>query len=140
MQRNHAIDSMCLFCAFLIICIHTPFPGDTGLLVTSIARTAVPFFFIVSGYYFAYKEKTPYKPLKKVFLLILEATVIYSVWVTIILIVGNHDIIRCFGEMLSMKNIWRLLIFNYSPVRDHLWYLNALLVVHIIEITVHRWG
>lgn len=139
MKRNHAIDSARLLCAFLVICIHTPFPGIIGG-VTSIARTAVPFFFIVSGYFYSYKEEQSLKPVRKVLCLIFESTLIYFVWVMFVLLSGKHDIWAYFREMITIKTMYSFLAFNFSPLRDHLWYLNALLYVYLLETIAHRYG
>lgn len=120
MRRNYAIDSARLLCSFLVICIHTPFPGIIGEGITSIVRTAVPFFFIVSGYFYSYKEEQLLEPVRKVLCLIFETTLIYFVWVMFVLFFGKHDIWDYFREMISSKNICSFLVFNFSPLREHL--------------------
>ena len=51
-KRNNGIDILRLLCAFLVVCIHARFPGVIGEYIKAIARIAVPFFFICSGYLF----------------------------------------------------------------------------------------
>ena len=55
--RNCSIDLFRLYCAVLVVAIHTsPFMDQNnklGFISTQvIPRIAVPFFFIVSGYYY----------------------------------------------------------------------------------------
>ena len=51
MTRNRSIDALrAIACAFVLF-VHCPFPGVFGVLVSALARFAVPFFLMVSGYY-----------------------------------------------------------------------------------------
>ena len=58
-SRNHTIDALKLLFAFLIIAIHVQLFRDHPVLFScttqSLFRIGVPFYFIVSGYYFAGK-------------------------------------------------------------------------------------
>lgn len=47
--RNNTIDALRFFFAFCVVCIHVPLLG--GKFATPIFRCAVPFFYMVSGYY-----------------------------------------------------------------------------------------
>lgn len=57
--RNKTIDVMRLFCALLVVMIHTDlfceYNAYIHLVVQVISRVAVPFFCVTSGYYFAKK-------------------------------------------------------------------------------------
>lgn len=62
MKRYNAIDLARILAAFLVICVHTDpliHYSDTGnyFLVSVLARLAVPFFFVVSGFFFGKKIK-----------------------------------------------------------------------------------
>ena len=48
-QRNHAIDFMRFLMAFLVVVIHVPLFCSSALMPA--ARCAVPFFYMVSGYF-----------------------------------------------------------------------------------------
>lgn len=50
-KRNEGIGILRLICAFLVVCIHIPFPGAIGQFIKAVARVAVPVFFISSGYF-----------------------------------------------------------------------------------------
>ena len=39
-NRVENIDILKSFCAFLIVCIHVPFPGIVGAFITTLARIA----------------------------------------------------------------------------------------------------
>lgn len=49
-MQNRTLDFFKGLACLLVILIHTPFPGATGIFFISIARFAVPFFFMISGY------------------------------------------------------------------------------------------
>ena len=58
-SRADNIDILKATCAFLIVCIHVPFPGVIGKYFTALTRIAVPVFFMITGYfYFDVEEKT----------------------------------------------------------------------------------
>lgn len=42
--RAEQIDALKAVCAFLVVCIHAPFPGKIGEYFTSLTRIAVPIF------------------------------------------------------------------------------------------------
>lgn len=52
-SRVDSIDILKAICAFLIVCIHVPFPGNIGEYVTTLARIAVPIFFMITGYFYS---------------------------------------------------------------------------------------
>ncbi len=64
-KRIGAIESARFIAAFAVICIHYFYSKDKDLtlIVNQIARFAVPFFFVVSGYFLAEKLKTNDKPI-----------------------------------------------------------------------------
>ena len=47
-RSAHSIDVWRLFAAFLVVCVHFPLPGMAGGIAITYAKTAVPFFIIVS--------------------------------------------------------------------------------------------
>ena len=56
-KRNQIVDVFKIVSAIFVVFLHFPFPGYLGKAVFSIARFAVPFFFIVSGYYYSKSNK-----------------------------------------------------------------------------------
>ena len=61
-SRADNIDILKALCAFLIVCIHVPFPGKVGAYFTTLTRVAVPVFFMITGYFYSdtvarHKEK-----------------------------------------------------------------------------------
>lgn len=50
-MRNRTFDLFKWAAALFVLLLHVPFPGDVGGTVRMFARWAVPFFFMVSGYF-----------------------------------------------------------------------------------------
>lgn len=44
MRRAGYVDILKALCAFLVVCIHAPFPGIVGDYFTALSRVAVPIF------------------------------------------------------------------------------------------------
>lgn len=78
-KRYDALNIARFIAALLVVAIHTsPIEGNLGyLLCNVIARVAVPFFFVTSGYFFyiKFKENNGYK---KIY--IKKLVVLYTVW------------------------------------------------------------
>lgn len=63
MIRNRSIDAVrAIACAFVLF-VHCPFPGAFGIIVSALARFAVPFYLMVSGYYACRETDTAMLPL-----------------------------------------------------------------------------
>ena len=68
-KRIYSIDTMRIIAMVFVVLIHTePFEGMgrygnlANFLIDSSARFAVPFFFLTSGYFFAYKPFVEIRP------------------------------------------------------------------------------
>ena len=52
-SRAASLDVLKAICAFLVVCIHVPFPGKVGEYFTALTRVAVPIFFMITGFFHA---------------------------------------------------------------------------------------
>ncbi|MDD5021042.1 MAG: acyltransferase [Endomicrobiaceae bacterium] len=85
LDRNCSLDIFRYFCALLVVAIHIhPFMDvnySMGYLATQIIpRIAVPFFFVLSGYYFIqnlYNNSSVFKTVRKIFIVYILWSVIY---------------------------------------------------------------
>ncbi len=127
--RSCSIDKLKTLAAFLVVCIHVPFPGIVGDLLSPITRIAVPVFFMISGYF--YKEDKSIKHIKKVLILVCASNFIYVFWNFIVALL-KHEMSQ-FIAVFSLSNTLRFLLFNETHFGYHLWYLSALLYVLIIR-------
>lgn len=131
--RNTAIDKMKLIAAFLVVAIHISvfqsINGTLDFIVTRIiARIAVPFFFMVSGYFVLAKwgldgrkqKGTIIRFMKKTALLYLAATLLY---LPVNIYAGNF---KGYGVGQGLKDLL------FDGAFYHLWYLPAVLLGMII--------
>lgn len=136
--RNNNIDIIKSICAFLIVCIHVPFPGETGSYITALSRIAVPIFFMITGYFYSdvVKKGRTARQIKKLFILMVEANLVYFVWKWFYTaVISNADFI---SSTFTVKNLLKFVIFNDSPLSGHLWYLGAILYVLIITAVAKK--
>ncbi|KAB8308039.1 hypothetical protein EH227_15590 [Rouxiella chamberiensis] len=124
--RNNAIDFVKILMAILVISIHTITPSGTldYLLTQSIARVAVPFFFIAAGYYFPSNPKAA--DIKKT---VFRLTCLYIAWCVFYLPFEISDIAMkhrstggyAFESLYILVKGWR-----------HLWFMPALIIGMIV--------
>lgn len=134
-KRNITLEILKLFAAYMVIFIHVLFYGAVGAVVDSLAKFAVPFFFLVSGFY-SYKI-TPDKIKKRIIHIVklfLIALISYTFFDTITFLLNNNidQIAPYFSEYLNPNKIINLILFNAPIYTGHLWYLLALIYVYII--------
>lgn len=139
-SRADNIDILKAVCAFLIVCIHVPFPGKFGAYFMTLTRVAVPIFFMISGYFYSdtirrHKEK---RQIKKILMLVLEANLLFLLWNIVLSILKREDIVAYAQSTLTGKNLLIFLIFNESPLAGHLWYLGAILYVLLIVLLMDK--
>lgn len=133
-RRDEGLDFLKLICAFLVVCIHIPFPETINKFFSPLTRIAVPIFFMITGYYYSSilecgKVKNQ---INKIFKLFIIANIIYVFFdLAKTLLNGNQ-----FGHWLENTFGWKklaiFLAFNVSPFASHLWYLGAILYVLIL--------
>jgi serine/alanine racemase len=139
MKRNSSIDSFRIIAAILIVFLHVPqlylvaYENPIWAGVMCIARLAVPFFFVVSGYYLFSKNahdiaQKSLRAAKKLLALILVSFLIYAVIGIIMHTINIEDYLNPFSYV-------KLLIFNYPKDLigvKMLWFLPALLYINLI--------
>lgn len=133
-ERNYVLDIAKIVASFCVICIHSTFKGKE--LVYPLLRIAVPFFFSVSGFLYETVEKNQAKyclaQIKKYIWYIVFCSVLYFV-LNMQFMGWKEDWINIFKWIISPKIILNMLLFNYSPFWEPLWFLSAMLYVWIIE-------
>ena len=136
--RSNAIDILKALCAFFIVCIHIPFPGIFGVYIVTLARIAVPIFFMITGYFYSGTviRNGEIRQIKKIFSLFLVANLIFLLWKVFLAIIWNDK--SLFQDVFSIKKFFQFLIFNESPFNGHLWYLGAILYV-LLTVRIIRW-
>lgn len=128
-MRNNTIDGFRLIAAFFVVCLHAGIPW-LGAILAPFFRMAVPFFFLISGFYLydvnreRMNEKIV-KSMKRIISIWFQATVIYAI---VSYLCFPEDWLEQARLFLSMK-FWLL---NIAPFNSVLWYLLAYLYTLII--------
>ena len=133
-QKNSTLELFKLLASYMVVFIHISFYGKFGAIVDALARFAVPFFFLVSGYY-SYQitcEKIK-KRIKNIITLLILAIVCCNIFEIAILLRWNIDGLGAFFyKYTDISTFINLLIFNLPVNFGHLWYLLAILYVYVV--------
>ena len=142
-MRNITLDMFKLIAAFMVVFIHVGFGGNVGVVINALARFAVPLFFFTSGF-FSYKNDTKKikAKIKKILILYLIALIVYLLYQVIFLLVygDSTSLTTYFKSVFTLKDILYFLVFNYTQIGGHLWFLLALLYVYIIWFIVVKFS
>ena len=136
-QKNLILNVEKLIAAYMVVFIHVSFPGRFGTAIVCLARFAVPFFFIVSGYFSHEKfnqdniEKID-KKIRTTGLLYLESIGFYLL-IVLGMLRNSEQFITWLSAELNYKAIIKWLFFNkFNNIElEHLWFIGALLYCYI---------
>lgn len=132
-MKNVSINILKALAAVLVICIHCPFQGRMGILISNLARIAVPIFLLISGFYcYGNSKEKISKKIKHILTLIIISNLIYVLY---LIISGNIQYIL---GIFNPKNLIKIIFFNDNPFRTHLWYLNAVFYCYIIYYIFYK--
>ena len=139
-SRRVGLDIFKGICVFFVVCIHTTLPGIIGGYLISLTRVAVPFFFMVTGFFFSdiKKRGKEIKQISKIFKLFLMANLIYFGWNIIIYVIQKEPIDDLLKKSFSFASLVKFILFNESPWGGHLWYLGAILYVLILVFLIKK--
>jgi len=136
-QRLYSLDKLKAICAFLIVCIHAPFPGVFGEYFKCLTRIAVPIFFIISGYFYTFT--TVKEQIIKVLRLVIICNLGYFV-LGLANAVMRHNLTAYVTKILEVKKLVLFILVNQSPFAIHLWYLGAILYVYVLFYLAEKCG
>ena len=133
-RKNNTLELLKLFASYMVVFIHISFYGKMGAAIDALARFAVPFFFLVSGYYsYQITCNTIKKRIKNILsLLILSAVCCTAFEIVTLLKYNMNGLIELLNKCTDLSTYVKLLIFNAPIVSGHLWYLFAILYVYVI--------
>lgn len=150
MNRISSVDTIRLLAIISVIAIHTrPFSYNEGseeayyyfdIFINQIARFAVPFFFVVSGYFWGVKIRNGADIISTTRNMVTRIGVIFLAWSLIYLIPFNFIDAFNHGVLGPLKvAYWHLISLLNTPVntlfqgtKDHLWFLISLIFSVII--------
>lgn len=143
-KQYELLNVLKIIAAFFVMCIHVHFPGDFGRGVIAVARFAVPFFFMVSGFFSYYEDKAvlngKYKrKVRHIAVLFLSGTVLYFLF-NFTVYVSNGEARLYLSELFTAENFIDFLLFNHTYVSDFLWFLPALIYVYAVFFVFEKKG
>ena len=122
--RNLSIDSLRLIATLEVIALHVSFsrlPDSVNVLIRLQARWAVPFFFIVSGYFFAQRLADPKRAdVRPALYRLIWLFVLWSI-LYIPMVIAEHDVKEVFRRLLFPS-------FIYIGEYFHLWFPSSLVL------------
>ena len=128
--------------AFFVVFIHVRFPGETGETVKALARFAVPFFFMISGYFsFGRSNEKIRNNAQKTIKLALYTMCLYSCWYIIKTFPDGKEITQTITSWFSFSSIMKLLLFNLplSETGFFCWFLLAQAYVYFIYMFICKY-
>lgn len=138
-NRSNSIYFFKAIACFLIITIHAPIPKIGGGIL-HLARCAVPFFIMVTGYYTNVEYDVLVRRAKKIFYLIVIATIIYLP-LNILVHWAQGNMNFWLSEIQKPEILFKIIVLNWTtPIWGvgHLWYLFAFLYAFLIMALISR--
>lgn len=131
-QRVLSFDFFKCFACIAVCMIHCRVytVSPIGNYISACSKWAVPFFFMISGYFYAGGGAA--RKLKHTLKLILLAVCYYFVFHYVCYcIIRNHSISEEISTYVSVISILKFILFNSPLCYSHLWYLFSLLYCYI---------
>lgn len=141
-SRFYSLDALKGICALLVVLFHVPLPEKLGDVVILFAKSAVPIFFIISGYFIgSKKDQTQYlitipRQITKILKLALTSCMLYLLFG---LLIYHDDLINFISTYFSSTNIKRWLLLNEPYYGGHLWYLFAYIYTLILLFIIIKY-
>jgi len=138
MKRNALMDTLRLAVSFFVALLHAPLPGAFGEAIKPILRCAVPFFFMVSGYWLADNDMARVKArlnkqARRIFLLLAASCAAFFVmYIAYSVFFERTGFAAPFQTLFDYRSIASFLAFNNTDLfwpggSAHLWFLAGLL-------------
>lgn len=125
-KRIESLDSFRIIAAFLVVSLHVNWPIESiGRIMSEVARIAVPYFLMVSGFF--YKPERVWPTIKKLLLYTVIAVIIYLI-VELLVFRSTVSII----DDLSCLLDYRFWICNKVPFCFVAWYLMSYIYILVI--------
>ena len=137
-QRNHYFDLLKYLLFILVVLIHNPLPGDIGGALTAIARSAVPAYIAISGYF---SKRVGKKYLKKGLNFLRIFFVMNLIWFVIYTLISYspyRELAMWAKLAVNPKNVLECLLFGSAFGNEYLWYLHAIGMIYITVYFVDK--
>ena len=141
-RRWTCIDILKCLAAIAVVEIHKPLDIQRGEEFLILCRFAVPVFFMITGFFYpeTVAKKRELKQLGKIFTMTIGANLFYLLWEVLLAIEGRNNIKEALLARFEERVPEDFVLWNFSPLSPHLWYLQALLYVLVIAFIVEHLG
>ena len=145
-MRNRCISTLKGIACILIVLIPCKFPGVIGELVVALARPAVFYFFMVSGYFVYAEDNNKFankvrRQSYKVIKLTIVCFVVSFLWRILYAFIGDawtiQDVIH---SIFNKTSIFRMIVFQSDIVLGPFWFLLALVVCYFAVYLIRKAG
>ncbi|MBO7533179.1 MAG: acyltransferase [Victivallales bacterium] len=143
-QRNISLDIAKAVCTLMVVFLHAGENNAIETYIKVICTCAVPFFFLVSGYYLSLnvangKAEYASRQLKKIGVLFITSNLLYAICVSILMLIFHDDLAGFWKKTLTFESIVNFIVLNESPFGYHLWYIGAFLYsLFVFNILISR--
>lgn len=137
-QRNHYFDLLKYLLFILVVLIHNPLPGNIGGALKAIARSAVPAYIAISGYF---SKRVGKKYLKKGLNFLRIFFVMNLIWFVIYTLISYspyRELAMWAKLAVNPKNVLECLLFGSAFGNEYLWYLHAIGMIYITVYFVDK--
>ena len=141
-KQSQTVDVIRGVACIFVVLVHVPFPGILGMYIKSLARFAVPFFLINSGWqlYQAEQEKTlsfAKQKFRKMLYLTGELCLIHIICNSINSVIGGGTLVSWLEPFWNLNTVKEFLIFNRAKVFSSVvYYMFMVLYVYVIFIVM----
>lgn len=143
-KQYNLLNSLKIIAAFFVVAIHVHFPGEFGRGVVAVARFAVPFFFMVSGFFSYYENKAvlsaKYKRKIKHLLILFGGSLLMYFAYNVLGSVVNGTLSGYLKGVFSLQSFIELFVFNHVRIMEALWFLPALIYATLIFFAFEKTG
>ena len=141
-QRWTCLDILKCLAALAVVEIHKPLDVQKGTEILILCRFAVPVFFMITGFFYPEirARKREWRQLGKIFVIAICANLFYLLWDTFLAWEEGKKISEILLNRLEDKTPEDYILWNFSPLVPHLWYLQALLYVLVLAALVEYLG
>jgi peptidoglycan/LPS O-acetylase OafA/YrhL len=139
---NNTINFVKAIACVAVVLIHCRFPGAVGALIRTLARFAVPFFTVISGFYLtkSNSETASVLSLKRKTKHMLKLIIGAELFAFIVLVAGDLILNHSLNSTLfvySDPSRWIKFIWDNTPLTyTHFWYLYALLYCYVTALLI----
>ncbi len=141
-RRWTCIDILKCLAAIAVVEIHKPLEIQGGGEFLILCRFAVPVFFMITGFFYpeTVAKKRELKQFGKIFTITIGANLFYLLWEILLAVEKRENIKEALLARFEERVPEDFILWNFSPLSPHLWYLQALLYVLVIAFIVEHLG